>query len=404
MDSVTIEPSKPLGQVVLPPSKSAAHRALICSYLARGGTVKPIIDSQDMMATTNALKALQNGDNIIDCFESGSTLRFIIPIAAALGKRVTFVGSGRLPQRPLDAYLELLPKHGVSVTSEGGLPFTISGQLKAGHYEIAGDISSQYITGLLLALPLLDGDSAIHITTALQSKPYVDMTLSVMESYGVFVRETDFGYLICGNQSYNKIDFDVEGDWSQAAAFMASGAIGGDVTVSGVNMNSLQGDRVICDILKAFGANIKAEETSVQTTQGQLKGTIIDASDIPDMVPALAVTAAFAQGETIIKGAGRLRYKESDRIKSTVENLRAMGVTADETDDGMVVIGASQLNGANLRGYNDHRIVMAFSVAAMFAKGTSTIDDAHSINKSYPSFFEDYRRIGGIANVVCDRS
>ena len=403
MSIVSVENSRLKGSVKLPPSKSAAHRALICSFLAGGGSVNGLIESNDMKATVGALEAIKNDSETVDCIESGSTLRFLIPVAAVLGKETTFVGSGRLPQRPLDEYTKLLPKHGVNVKTSGGLPYSISGKLRAGHYEIAGNVSSQYITGLLLALPLADGDSALNITTALESKPYVDMTIQIMEAFGVFVRETDFGYLIKGNQHYKKIDFNVESDWSQAAFFMAAGAIASDITIEGINPDSLQGDKAVCDVMKTFGADVTIGADSVRCRADQLLGTVIDAHDIPDMVPAIAVTAAFAQGETIIKGAARLRYKESDRLKSVADNLRLMGAEVEEMEDGLVIHGGKQLKGAALKGCNDHRIVMAFTVAASFAKGSSTIDDAESINKSYPTFFEDFNSLGGKAHVLGDR-
>lgn len=400
MSIVKINGSALNGRVVIPPSKSAAHRALICSFLAGGGTVKPIIDSKDMQATVGIIKALQNGESVLNCIESGSTLRFMIPVAAALGKKVTFVGEGRLPQRPIGEYLELLPMHNVAVESGGGLPLTISGKLKNGSYEVAGDVSSQYITGLLLALANLDGDSAIILTTPLQSKPYVDMTVKVMNDFGVKVTETDFGYLIHGGQSFHKMDYTVEGDWSQAAFFLVAGAINGDVTVDGLDMNTTQGDKDILDVLEAFGAKFKINEDSVRCVKSALKGTVVDATDIPDLVPIISVLAAFSEGQTVIKGAGRLRYKESDRIESVVENLKLIGADVTETEDGMIINGGKELHSAELKGYNDHRIVMAFSIAGLFLDGETVIDDANSINKSYPSFFEDYNSIGGKADVL----
>ncbi|MDE7124058.1 MAG: 3-phosphoshikimate 1-carboxyvinyltransferase, partial [Eubacterium sp.] len=185
MDAVILKNSILNGNVVIPPSKSAAHRALVCSFLAGGGAVEPIISSKDMQAMRQALSALQNNEELVDCIESGNTLRFVIPVAAALGKKVTFTGSGRLPERPIGDYLRLLPEHGVKCTSNGKLPLSIEGKLTSGKYEIAGNISSQYITGLLLALPLLDGSSEIVLTTKLESKPYVDMTIKVMRDFGV---------------------------------------------------------------------------------------------------------------------------------------------------------------------------------------------------------------------------
>lgn len=400
MGIVKIENSILNGTVTAPPSKSAAHRALICSFLAGGGSVSPIINSKDMQATTGVIDALKRGDSTLNCIESGSTLRFMIPVAASLGKNVTFTGEGRLPERPVGEYLEILPKHNVKVESNGFLPLSISGKLTNGTYEAAGDVSSQYITGLLLALANVDGDSAVILTTKLQSKPYVDMTVKVMADYGVDVKETEFGYLIHGNQQFKKLDYTVEGDWSQAAFFLVAGAIGGNITVNGLDMNSTQGDKEIVNVIRNFGGNITVDDNEIRCFGGELKGTEIDASDIPDLVPIIAVLAAFAKGKTVIKGAERLRYKESDRIESVVQNLKLLGAQVQETTDGMIINGGKKLNSAKLKGFNDHRIVMAFSVAGLYIDGTVEIDDAESINKSYPSFFEDYNRLGGKADVL----
>lgn len=402
MSHVLVKNSILNGSITVPPSKSAAHRALICSFLAGGGSVSPVIDSQDMKATCQVLEALSKGENVLDCIESGSTLRFAIPVAAALGKSVTFVGSGRLPQRPIGDYLRLLPQHNVTCLSDGGLPLTISGQLVGGTFELAGDVSSQYITGLLLALPILEQDSKILLTTALQSKPYVDMTVKVMADFGVVVEETDYGYYIKGNQRYTPCDYTVESDWSQAAFFLVAGALGGDVTLKGLDLESTQGDKEIINVLKKFGCNIVVGNDLVRVTKSQLKGIEVDATDIPDMVPSIAVAAAFAQGDTVITGAQRLRFKESDRIKSVATNLQKMGVLVEETDDGMIIKPNGVVNGASLDGFNDHRIVMAFSVAGLLANGDTTITDPFSINKSYPSFFDDYNILGGKADVICD--
>ena len=355
-----------------------------------------------MKATLGAIDAVKNGEKVCNCIESGSTLRFMIPVAAALGREITFVGTGKLPERPLSDYLRLLPEHGVRCESEGGLPLKISGQLTSGRYELAGNVSSQYITGLLLALPLLDGDSEIVLTTPLQSKPYVDMTVSVLKKYGFDVTEKENGYFIKGNQKYSVLDFAVEGDWSQAAFFLAAGAIGGDVTVKGLDVNSMQGDKEIVSVLEKFGAKITVSNDGVRAEKSDLHGCEIDASDIPDMVPSLAVVAAFAKGKTVIRGAERLRYKESDRIDSVVSNLKKAGVNVTETPDGMAITGG-EVSGADFDGFNDHRIVMAFAVLAAYANGESTISDCESINKSYPSFFEDYNGTGGAANVIGNR-
>lgn len=399
MSIVEIKNSILNGNVTIPPSKSAAHRALICSYLAGGGSVSPIIDSNDMRATVGVIDALKNNEDVMNCIESGSTLRFMIPVVASLGRRATFIGEGRLPERPIGEYLDILPKHNVKVDSNGYLPMTIDGQLRNGSYEVNGDVSSQYITGLLLALANVEGDSAVILKTPLQSKPYVDMTVKVMADFGVNITETDFGYLIHGGQEFKKQDYIVEGDWSQSAFFLVAGAIGGDVKVSGLDMNSTQGDKAIVDVLKSFGADVEVGKDYVISRKSKLTGTTVDATDIPDLVPIIAVLGAFSNGKTTIKGAERLRFKESDRIESVVNNLRLMGVDVTETKDGMIINGSKPL-GADLKGYNDHRIVMAFSVAGLFCDGDVRIDDAQSINKSYPTFFDDYNMLGGKANVL----
>lgn len=399
MSIVEIKNSILNGNVTIPPSKSAAHRALICSYLAGGGSVSPIIDSNDMRATVGVIDALKNNEDVMNCIESGSTLRFMIPVVASLGRRATFIGEGRLPERPIGEYLDILPKHNVKVDSNGYLPMTIDGQLRNGSYEVNGDVSSQYITGLLLALANVEGDSAVILKTPLQSKPYVDMTVKVMADFGVNITETDFGYLIHGGQEFKKQDYIVEGDWSQSAFFLVAGAIGGGVKVSGLDMNSTQGDKAIVDVLKSFGADVEVGKDYVISRKSKLTGTTVDATDIPDLVPIIAVLGAFSNGKTTIKGAERLRFKESDRIESVVNNLRLMGVDVTETKDGMIING-SKPHGADLKGYNDHRIVMAFSVAGLFCDGDVRIDDAQSINKSYPTFFDDYNMLGGKANVL----
>jgi 3-phosphoshikimate 1-carboxyvinyltransferase len=402
MNYVELENSILRGSVDAPPSKSAAHRALICSFLAGGGSVEGIIGSNDMKATLGALEALKEGKSTINCLESGSTLRFIIPVASALGKSVCFTGEGRLPERPIKEYISLLESHGVKCKSNGFLPLEISGKLTGGKFEIRGDISSQYITGLLLALPILKEKSEIVLTTPLQSKPYVDMTIKVLKDYNVNIEETKTGYIIPENQQFKPCNSKVEGDWSQAAFFLSAGAINGDISVCNLDLNSAQGDKEIVDILKRFGADIEVADSSVRAKKSELSGIEIDAENIPDLVPVLAAVAANAKGKTVIKNAERLRLKESDRIESVVSNLRKMGIEVCETPDGMIIEGG-EASGAELYGFNDHRIVMAFSVLALNANGKTRISDAFSINKSYPGFFEDYNLLGGRANVIDDR-
>lgn len=387
------------GEVTIPPSKSVAHRAMLCSFLAGGGEVVPMIASKDMQAMQQVITSLQKGEDKLDCIESGNTSKFIIPVVAALGKKVMITGSGTLLKRPIGEYLKILPKHGVTCICNGGLPLSMEGKLKSGKYEVAGNVSSQYITGLLLALPILEGDSEIILTTELQSKPYVDMTIQVMSDYGVHVEETTKGYWIKGNQTYQKRDYTVEGDWSQAAFFLTAGVINGDIILKGLKLDSAQGDKEIIHILKRFGADIEIRENAIRAKKSNLKGIKVNVSNMPDTVPSLAVVAAFAEGTTVIEGAERLRYKESDRLESIISNLKKMGVYVEEKPDGMLIKGG-MAQGANLSGYQDHRIIMAFSVAALCATGETSITDAESVAKTYPQFFEDYNLLGGKADVI----
>lgn len=419
MGTVKITPARFNGEVTIPPSKSQAHRAILCAALADGvSKISPVVHSMDMEATIGAVKALgahvewkedvltvrgglfQKKQAEIDCIESGSTLRFLIPIAAAGGAETVFYGRGRLPQRPLGAFLNLLPSHGVPCESDGGLPLKIKGRLEPGVYQLAGNVSSQYVTGLLLALPLLSGDSEIILTTPLESKGYVDMTLDVMRSFGVLVEEREARYVIPGGQRYKNSEFNVESDWSQAAFFLIAGALNGGTALNGLSPSSIQGDKTVCELLREMGAEIKEEGSVLRAEKSELHGVTIDASQIPDLVPALAVACAFAKGDSLIHGAARLRVKESDRIRSTLDGLRAMGAEVEEREDGMLIHGGRPLHSGFIDGFNDHRIVMAFTMAASCVQGDTYITTWESVKKSYPGFFEDFKRIGGNADVI----
>lgn len=419
MHNVKISPSKLCGTVSVPPSKSAAHRAIICASLASGESrIAPVELSNDIRATINCMRALGaditvgegylvikgtrgiSGSALLDCGESGSTMRFLIPVAAALGVSAEFVGSGRLPSRPIGVFTDCLPEKGVSCRTEGGLPLMIEGQLQSGVYEIPGDVSSQFITGLLLALPLTEGDSEIRLTTPLQSAGYIDMTIAVMAEFGVTIERTDFGWRVRGSQKYIARPFTVEGDWSQAAFFMTAGALGGNITIDNLRMDSTQGDKACVEIYKRLGANITEDNGIITISGGELHGADIDARDIPDMVPALAVCAALASGRTVISGAERLRIKECDRLAAMADGLFRLGADIKETPDGLVINGVETLHGGFAEGYNDHRIVMSLSTAAAGCDGDIVITDMESINKSYPSYFEEYKRLGGKADVI----
>lgn len=414
-----ISPSRLCGNVSVPPSKSAAHRAIICAALAEGKSrVEPVELSNDIKATINCMRALgadikvgegcliikgtggTDGKALLDCGESGSTLRFLIPVAGALGVSAEFIGSGRLPSRPIGVFTDCLPEKGVSCRTEGGLPLDIEGKLESGIYNIPGDVSSQFITGLLLALPLVEGDSEIRLTTPLQSAGYIDMTVAVMADFGVKTVRTEYGWSIKGGQKYRPRQFTVEGDWSQAAFFMTAGALGGNITIDNLRMDSTQGDKACVEIYRRLGADISEADGIITISGGDLKGTEIDARDIPDMVPALAVCAALAKGRTVISGAERLRIKECDRLAAMRDGLSRLGADIEETPDGLVINGVDSLRGGLAEGCNDHRIVMSLSTAAARCDGIIEITDMESINKSYPSYFEDYVRLGGKADVI----
>lgn len=402
-----ITPHTLAGTVPIPASKSMAHRAIICAALS-GGTshITGVSFSKDIHATLSVMEALGaayriDGDAITlsgirkpsaeataDCCESGSTLRFLIPVAAALGTKTTFLGQGRLPERPITPYLRELPPKGVQFDVTGTMPFTIEGRLKPGVFRLEGDISSQFITGLLFALPLLDGDSDIVLTSPLQSKPYADMTIGCMAHFGVTVTESADGYHIPGGQTYRAADLRVEGDFSQAAFFYAANAIGNSVTLQNIPEKTVQGDRKIVEILSDMWYNKK---------DGILE---INAEDIPDLVPILAVAASLAPGVTRITHAERLRIKESDRLETTAAMLRALGGIAEVRPDGLEIRPVEGFHGGTVDSAGDHRIAMCAAIAATRADGPVTILGADCVSKSYPAFFEDYQSLGGVANGI----
>ena len=417
--NVTMKPFQANGTVFAPPSKSDAHRAIICAALSGGVcTIAPIALSDDIRATIGCVEALgaaskienktltidgtgvfSNKTAILDCGESGSTLRFMIPVAAAGGVEATFLGRGRLPERPIGVYTEALPEKGVTVDTEGGLPLKISGQLKSGVYRVPGSVSSQFITGLLFALPLLKGDSDIILTSPIQSAGYINMTIRTMAKFGVEVDILDNGWHIRGRQHYVPSDYTTDGDWSQAAFFLVAGAVSGDVEVLNANIDSAQGDRRIAALLREFGAEVIQDGDRLRVKRSPMTAIDIDASQIPDLVPVLAVCACFANGVTRITNAERLRIKESDRLKTTAQLINSLGGKVKELPDGLEVTGVGKLYGGFAEGCGDHRIVMSAAVCASGAAEKIKCTDAMSINKSYPDFFEDYAKIGGTAEL-----
>lgn len=401
-----------------PPSKSVAHRAILGAMLADEPCVVDNVSlSADVMATLASAKALgkecsycdgkvffgtkkQVDKVVIDANESGSTLRFLIPVCGALGVNATFVGKGKLPQRPYDILADVMSQKGVCFDKTQGLPLTISGRLQSGLYNIAGDVSSQYITGLLYALPLVDGDSEIVLTSPLQSKGYVDMTIKTLDEFGIKIDVTPNGYKIKGNQKYIAKDFVVEGDWSNGAFWIVLGALNKGMTIQGLDGNSLQGDKAIADIIKRMGGDITVEQNQVVVGKSKLEGITVDVSQIPDLAPVLSVALACANGRGKITNASRLKIKESDRLQAINDNLVAVGVKTVLGNDSIEIEGKKDIVGGTTQGFNDHRIVMSMAVLASKTKNGITVSDMQAINKSYPDFFDIYKSLGGQADVI----
>lgn len=384
------------------PSKSAAHRALICSMLSGGKTRVDIEEtSVDIEATRQCIRAIEAGEEDLYCHESGSTFRFFIPVVGALRLTCRFWPEGRLPERPLSPLKEELMAKGMYLDPEGTVPYKVSGQLKPGKFTLAGNVSSQYVTGLLFALPLLDGDSSIEVTGGLQSEGYVNLTMSVMKDFGIEVKRQGDTFYVRGNQKYlGPESYTVEGDWSNAAFMLAAGLFAGPVKTEGLRMDSAQGDRQIVDLIKAFGGKIETGSDYVITEPGgNLKGITIDVGQIPDMVPALAIIGCAAEGETRIVNAGRLRIKESDRLASVSQVLNSLGGQVKELEDGLVITGTGRLRGGRVSSFNDHRIAMMEAIASVISDEPVQIEGWQAVNKSYPPFFERLHESGLDGNI-----
>ncbi|MEY8402412.1 3-phosphoshikimate 1-carboxyvinyltransferase [Oscillospiraceae bacterium 44-34] len=387
--NLRITPGPLEGTVTPPPSKSQAHRAILAQLLAGGGTVSNLAASQDIEATRRcaaALKTEGDGLPLLDCGESGSTLRFLIPIALALRGGGIFTGRGRLMERPQKPYFDIFDEKGISYEQKDGV-LTVRGELKPGEYRLPGNVSSQFVTGLLYALPLLDGDSEIMLTSPLESRGYVDMTLEVLDRFGIQIEVLEDGYLVPGGQKYRPCDLEVEADWSQAAFWLAAGSLGNPVLTVGLSDQSTQGDRVIDEHFASFA-------------WGTWRTVEIDVSDCPDLLPPLAVMAAFHDGATRLTNAARLRLKESDRLATVTKMLTALGGQVEEGPDWLAIPGTRFLKGGTVDGANDHRIVMAAAIAATRCTGPVTILGAEAVNKSYPTFWEEYKRLGGEFDVL----
>ena len=403
------------GNITIPPSKSLAHRAIICACLAPGRSVISNIDySVDIRATIEGMRHLgasikedkdtlfidgietfQYDGDVVNCHESGSTLRFFLPLFSLTGKRATFSGSKRLIERPQNVYEMLFQEQGIDFVRT--YPnIIIDGRLKPGELTLKGNVSSQFITGLLFALPLLEADSKIHIEPPFESRSYVDLTIQMLKCFQIIVEYEDaYTLAIKGNQQYQPTDVLVEGDYSQLVFWASLGVLNHSVETHGLDLHSLQGDKKTIDIFQSMNAGIKVLDDGYQFCPGTLNGTVIDLNDCPDLGPMLFALATQANGKTTFQNAGRLRIKESDRIEAMETELKKLGCSISSTFGTVTITGPVKLQGnVTLHGHNDHRIVMALSILATIADEPITIDDAQAISKSYPGFFKDLASCG----------
>ena len=417
---MTLEVSGTLsGNVQVPPSKSVGHRMLVCAALSNDPcSIACRSMNRDMEATAACLNALGadinycdgrfnvtpirniNKGKLLDCGESGSTLRFLLPGAAALGADAIFTGQGRLPERPLSPLYEEMTAHGIRMSENGRMPLSCQGILPAGQYTIDGGVSSQFISGLLMALPLTGADCTITVTGRLESASYIELTLNAVKQFGIEVQKTANEYSIPGRQKYSTPSsrIAVEGDWSAAAFWLVAGAAGNkSITCTGLDYeNSAQGDRHIVDVLRSMGANIITGKDKITALPSSLTASTIDCADIPDLVPIMAVAAAKAQGTTIFNNIKRLRIKESDRVQSILELLSGAGICAYATDNSLTVTGGPAHN-MQYNPSGDHRMAMAATILASVKNVGIVINNAECTAKSYPDFFDDFNALGGHA-------
>lgn len=414
--NVIIKPGKLSGDVIIPPSKSLSHRAIIAASLAKGKSIiSNVLYSKDIKATIGAMRAcganiteynnhleiigsdVKRVEDVIDANESGSTIRFMIPIALAANEPITFTGKNHLCKRPLDTFFEIFDNQGIKYSrGEDYLPLRVNGGLKPGQFNIRGDISSQFITGLLYALPLLNGDSVINITTNLESKGYVDLTLDMLNRFGIVIENVDYkSFIIKGNQSYKPANYTIEGDFSQSAFFLVADTLGADITLHAMNKDSHQGDKKIIQDVLDLGGKITFEDDKLKAYPVQTKGCVIDFAQSPDLGPALTVLASLSSGVTEFVNAARLRIKECDRITCMKDELTKLGAKIEENPDGMVITGVDKLTGGVVDSHNDHRVAMAIAMASLKATGDIKIINAECVSKSYPNFWEVFESIGG---------
>ena len=437
--NLTITPTKLKGTITPPPSKSMAHRLILCAALSRGRSViENVARSLDIEATLRCVSAMGTcvedlgndslcihgmGNSVpqadgplihFDCGESGSTLRFMIPIALAVVGGGVFTGSGRLMERPLQPYFHLFEEKGIFYEQKDGV-LTVRGRLQPGEYRLPGDVSSQFFTGLLYALPLLDGDSTIVSTTAVESIGYINMTRRAMEAFGVKTDRKGNAFHVAGNQHFQQHTAAVEADWSQAAFWYAAACVGNDITVTGMDNRSLQLDRLVVDYMdmilnRPLRGGMTAAAPIYQAVESEKTPTAppvvphsggcgvgLDVRHVPDLVPPLAAMGAFMNGSLTLKNAGRLRMKESDRLATVAATLNALGARVTEGADRLIIEGQPSLRGGvTIDCCNDHRIAMMAAIAATGCRETVTLLGAECVQKSYPNFWEHYQMLGGL--------
>lgn len=413
--NAVITPAPLRGTVKAIPSKSCVHRLLICAALAdRPSSLSCAVLSEDILATVRCLAALgakteisggriavkpplnHGRKAVLDPGESGSTYRFFTPLASALGCEAEFRLHGKLPQRPMEPLWNEMERHGVRISGKGTDHPCLSGQLTAGRYRLSGGISSQFFTGLLLALPLLDGSSRIETEGHLESAGYVSMTLEALSRFSVKITREGTDFIVPGRQRFTAPEhLDAEGDWSNSAFWLCAAAAGGKISAAGLTFPSAQGDSAVLDFLRRFGAPADFRGQTASVSAAVLHGADIDVGGTPDLVPALAVAAAAARGTSRFINAGRLRLKESDRIASVCGALNALGGRASASGSVITVEGTGSLRGGTVDACGDHRIVMLAAAASVLCSEPVIIRGAEAVNKSYPTFFGDFSALGG---------
>lgn len=413
--SIKLFPNELNGDIKIPPSKSLSHRALICAALANGTSeISNVLLSEDIKTTIEALehlgakfeiekdvisvtgvKKIKYDNQPVYCNESGSTIRFLIPIFSLTNKEIEFTGKESLIKRPQTIYKKIFD-HDQNTFIKEENKIVVKGSVKAREYTIDGDVSSQFFSGLMFSLPLLKEDSKIYYNGSLESKSYIDLTIEMLELFNIEIQEIENGYFIPGNQEYKPNNYRVEGDYSQAAFFLVGGILNGLINIDDLNHESNQGDYAIINVIKRMKGKIIFTETGFTTDQSKTYGTTIDISDCPDLGPIIALLGSLSSGTTTMTNIQRLRLKESDRVESTVNTLKALGANIKVNDDEITIIGKQSLTGGvTLDSYNDHRIAMMISIAALRCKNPVTLTTANAVNKSYPHFYEDYISLGG---------